>query len=341
MRKESITEINKDILRTKRAIIGLGCSFVEGGGAIDENIYKNYQWHLDMSKYPAFIWSLSEIDKKRLYKDFPDLRPTIGEQPNWIKHNINRSFTNVLAKKYFNGDYAAINLGRSGNGNRATIKDLYFYPDILWNEIKEKIVIFCPSGAERFDFIRDSSVSINDHPRWITMWPTEIPNQPFMSNLYAAYKAMIYSEKFEMIELLANVQELILWCKYHNAKLIITSAFSTKYTIENMINAIGTKIDRDNDGQLIQNSTTIENFDDTNLLVNMWPWTNMFYPDGELTFIDLAIKQEFPDNAERPHFYSFLGTGSPAGWVTPCAHPSAKAHDLFAQHLYNYIERIA
>lgn len=338
MLKESITEINDDILRTKRAIIGLGCSFTEAGGAIDEHIYKNYNWHIEFGKSASPIWSLSETDKNRLYKEFPDLIPTVGDQPNWKKHNVNRSFTNVLAKKYFNGDYAAINLGRSGNGNRAIIKSLYFYPDILWHEIKEKIVIFCPTGVERFDFINDSSEPMNDQNRWITIWPNEVANQDFMNKLYSAFKSMIHSEKFEIIELLANVQELMLWCKYHNAKLIITSAFSSKYTMENMRNAIGSKIHRDKDRQIIQNSITNDNSIDTNFLVNMWPWNNMFYPDGELTFMDLAVKQECPDLSTRPHWFSFGGTGSPNGWVTPCAHPGVKTHDLFAQHLYNYIE---
>ena len=62
----------------------------------------------------------------------------------------------------------------------------------------------------------------------------------------------------------------------------------------------------------------------------------MFYPDGEKTFADAVTAKE---NIKDDHFFNYLGTGSPNGWITACAHPSAKGHDYFAQLLYNHITK--
>jgi hypothetical protein len=40
---------------------------------------------------------------------------------------------------------------------------------------------------------------------------------------------------------------------------------------------------------------------------------------------------------KQDHYMQFLGKGSPEGWITSCSHPSQKAHELFAKHLYKHI----
>jgi hypothetical protein len=66
----------------------------------------------------------------------------------------------------------------------------------------------------------------------------------------------------------------------------------------------------------------------------------MFEPDDMPTFVDMTLKQEFKHtNPLKYHFWSFIGKGTPNNWLTPCAHPSAKAHDLFAKLLHEHLTK--
>ena len=145
-------------------------------------------------------WNLTSDDKKRLLDSYPDVTLSKGTV-DFLQHEYNNSFVNVLAKKYFNGDYAAINLGRTGCGNRATIKELHYYPDILWDDIEEHIVIYCPSGLERFDFIDDMWHDPNNHGRWKAMWPNEMTEDSGRAKLWSGYRQHVHSDKYDVLEL--------------------------------------------------------------------------------------------------------------------------------------------
>lgn len=337
MFKSQIAQINKDIKRTKRAIIALGCSFVQGSGAFSEDIYKNYKWK-PLVTGEHIQWELSKSDQQQLISQYPEINIQIGtDQPNLSLHQYNNAFVNVLAKKYFNGDYAAINLGIAGCGNRATIKELHYYPDILWDEIEEHIVIFCPSGMERMDFISDEYHDPNSHNRWKAMWPRELDEISSRADLWRGYANHIHSRKFQVLEQIAIIQELLLWCKYKKARLIITPAFSTAYDKDLFKDDLLTHITRNHTGDITNHSRIFVQDFSVDDMLDMWPWANMFKPDGCPSFADLTVKQEFGKEWETKHFYSYVGLGSPEGWITPCAHPSAKAHDVFAQQLYKHI----
>ena len=335
--KEVIPSINATIRKTKKAIIALGCSFVEGQGAISEEVYNKYSWNGQQHGYPAVSWSLSKSQQDELSKEFPEITISNEGQPQFFLHEYKNSFVSVLANKYLNGEYAAINLGTAGCGNRATIKELYFHPDILWNELEEIIVIYCPSGAERFDFADDANFELNTHRNWVAMWPNINDFRGPRRNLWQGYKEALYSDKSEILEQIANVQELILWCKSKNARLIITPAFQDVYNKEHFKSVLSKEIIRDQERRL--KSEQPDKLDVT-ALMDLWPWDRMFAPNGCPTFVDLVMQQEFPENKMHPHFYSFIGTGTANKWLTPCAHPSPKGHDLFAKCLYEHIKGI-
>jgi hypothetical protein len=335
MRKEVIEQINEDIKRTKRAIISLGCSFVRGHGAIDDYIYKNYAYNTTKGSC-VVTWDLKNA--RSLVKEFPEIKILPHGGLDFYLHEDKNTFVNVLTKKYFEGSYASINLGISGSGNRATIKELYFYPDINWKELNEIVVIYCPTGAERFDFIDDQYHRLNDHARWYSSWPRFLEEKTPENILWRGYAEAVYSTKQEIIEQISHIQELLLWCEHKNAKLIIVPSFSNYYNRENFIGSTCQQIYRDSNRKIIKEPEYLEsNWQSAVELADMWPWDKMFYPDGNPTFMDLVMKQEFPDAEMVPWFYEFAGVGSPNMWVTPCCHPSAKAHDLFAKHLHEHI----
>jgi hypothetical protein len=345
MHYDVIPKINQDIKRTKKAVVGLGCSFVEGHGAIDQWLWDTYHnpkpyEHKSGIPFDYNSWELEEKDIKIVTEKYPDIERRLAGSGSFkfINHENNNSFTSVLAKKYFNGEYAAINLGRRGNGNRATIKDLYYYPDVLWDEVEEFIVIFCPSGLERYDFIDDTAHTVNNHNRWVTMWPTSHNAGPPISNLWEAYRDSIWSDKFEVLEAIANIQELLTWCKWKKAKLVIVPAFMRYYNRNDFVKRVNQTIVKDSN--LKFSRRTINNVLNKEVFqtVDMWPWDKMFYPDGYPTFADLCMAQEKSlDWKDGPNFYSYLGYGTPDKWITPCGHPSTKGHDLLAKLLYQHI----
>lgn len=334
-----IPKVNKSIAKTKRAIIALGCSFAAGQGAIAEEIYKGHKWYYNPRPRCGVEWDKSSMGE--IVATFPDISIDSYQRLNFLEHEYNNSFVNVLCSKYFNNEYAAINLGRFGNGNRAAIKDLYFYPNLLWDELEEIIVIYCPSGAERFDFMNDVYHTLNEHGRWVTMWPQDISNGTGAINkLWTGYKEAIFSEKNEILEQIANIQELLLWCKHKKAKLIITPGFMRYYNRAEFITRISKIVRR----SIWSNITREEYRPKTDVdnaaidMVNMWPWDNMFLPAGYPTFADLCLAQDFPTTWENGQdFFSYIGKGSPNLWITPCGHPSAKGHDLFAKYLYQHL----
>lgn len=335
-----VDEINESLAKTKKAIISLGCSFVEGQGAIDQEIYTNYDWTMRQTGVPMEA-KMSEAERNELLSKYPILKFD-GANINWTDMEYKNAFVNVLCKKYFKEQYTPINLGLRGRGNRATIKSLYFWPSINWHLAEEIIIIYAPSGPERFDFINDE---FREHGQFHCMWPwwKDKDDGP-RKTLWKGYNEALYSEKFAILEQISNVMELQNWCKVHNAKLIITPAFDQGYTRESFNTILKDIVERTSEQELKtfkkrDQGPTENRFHPMELetfekIVDMWPWDKMFYPQGAKTFMELCLKQEGITNKG---YWDYNGKGTPNGWVTVCCHPSAKAHDLFAKELYNHI----
>lgn len=344
MHSELIPQINNGILKNKKVVITLGCSFVEGQGAVDLKIWENY--YKKRTTHNPNAWAFTKEQQREIIKEFPYVRLN-QHDPNILDftfHEVANSFGHVLCKKYFNDEYTCINLGRRGNGNRASIKDLYFYPDILWNKIKEIIVVYCPSGPERYDFLDDQGQYVNQHGRWVTIWPGGYRSEPpYTKNsspqdiVSYGINSALYSEKGAIMEQIVHMQELLLWCKHHKAKLIVTPGFMQTYNKDHFKTVLNKVITRNGNREITYERDNELDPKEVEKVVNMWPWENMFYPNGEPTFADLAMSQEHTVDRSKYWFYNFEYEGTPDMWITPCAHPSIKAHDLFAECLYKHI----
>ena len=336
---QQIEKINSDIDRTRKAIITLGCSFTQGQGAVDDSLYEEYDWHFERVGVPiAPIVTPSQ--QQEILKKYPNVNIAF-DKLDFTFMEYDNAFGNVLCSKYFNNEYACINFGNRGCGNRATIKELYFHPELHWHNLDEIIVIYCPSGFERLDLVNDNWFS---HNHWVCTWPHYKDVVPGPRKLLSeGYAKRVHSTKFEIIEQISHVQELLTWCKEKNAKLIITPAFDRRYTRGHFSSNLFDSYGRDIEGNL--NVVTKESNPDPRVmselkrLLNLWPWEKHFFPDNFPTFADLCMGQEFPDDWESRHFFHYNGIFSPNKWITSCAHPSAKGHDLFAKKLYEHIQK--
>lgn len=347
-----VREINESLKKTKKAIIALGCSFVEGQGAVDQYLYDDYEWQLKVVGVPMEP-VFSREERSKILTKHRELISYSKDGYDWTFMEYKNSFVNVLCKKYFEGQYTPINFGLRGRGNRASIKSLYFWPQIEWKTIEEMIVIYVPSSPERFDFVNDE---FYENRQFQCIWPNwkDINEDPRRS-LWKGYGEAVYSNKSALLEQISNIVELKTWCEYNRAKLVITPAFDKIYSRNNMLDGLKEIVLRD-DNQKVRvyfpgNSKNIEKvrekhhynseyFETLEKLVDMWPWETMFQPESCETFIDLCLKQEGLNKPNDPGFWDYRGVGTKNNWITVCCHPSAKGHDLFAMRLQEHISKL-
>lgn len=328
-----IVEATKDLKKTKRAIVAIGCSFVQGQGAVNDELYENYKWHYKGPGHPL-VPLIDSKTTRSLFKKYKNLKLGFDRKIDFTFMEYENAFVNVLCKKYFKGRYTPINLGIRGCGNRASIKELYFN-SIDWDSLDEIIVIYVPSGLERFDFINDNN---SEHFRWVCMWPhyENIDKDTARRSLWEGYSRALYSEKFQVLEQIAHVQELLSWVNFKNAKLIVTPGFDRRYNKTYFKKMLEDTINRQND-EIVKETTFFNGKHSDGKFIELFPWNNFFKPQGHETFADLAMAQESNLKDKNDYYFQFMGKGSTDRWITPCAHPSQKAHDLFAQELYTHI----
>ena len=332
MYNSQIKQINKDLAKKGKAIVSIGCSFVQGQGAINDEIFDNYEFK-NIHGQPLHL--ANPKDAKSILSEYPSLSST-HEAIDFTFMEYENAFVNQLATHELRGKYVPINFGQRGNGNRASIKELYFN-DINWNFCREIIVIYCPSGIERFDFVNDTN---RDHFRWVSMWPFDNDSKGPEKELWQGYKEALYSDKMAIIEQIGHVQELMTWCRLHNAKLIITPGFDRRYDKEYFANELSMIVERISQEMTEYTKPSMFKKDPfVDRYLNLWPWDKMFKPMGYETFADLAINQEPDVENKKELYFQFQGNRSPLGYITACSHPGQKAHALFAKCLAKHIKR--
>jgi hypothetical protein len=296
----------KDIIERKKnkpkILIGLGDSFTQGQGACSVELWEKYNWDLGTS---------SEIDNYDL-----------------LKSSYENSWVNKICENYLT-EYTPINLGMTGRGNRAAVKELYLHPDLQMEKSKEIIVVFMLTGMERFDFI---DKEFFEHVHYRTMWPNN------NSKLSSGYFEEVWSDKFGVIESLLSIAEVKMWCKLYDAKLFLISAFSPNFNRNYFFNTlIG-------DGKENKNYL-YKNKDYTNLLLNSnIDWDDFIRPNNFNCVTDflchLENREDLISLSSPHHYYEYaygLDKMSPNGYITKCAHPSNKGHEKIAELIHNEI----
>ena len=287
------------ITEDSKLLIGIGDSFCAGRGACSIELWEKYGW-----------------DMERMY----------GEGGAEVEEsNYANSWVNQLCKNHM-PDWTPLNLGMSGKGNRFAIKELMVNPLLGIEKAKEKIVVFAVSGFERFDLAKD----LVGEEHFTTQWP-----------MYGDYKEKklgyseltlengdsLYSEKFVISEFILNIIELMNWCKLHNAKLLLISAFTPEFNKNHFIDVLSSNV-----------TSTLGQMKLDELIWSI-PWERIIRPLGFSCITDMLMHLEGWDK-DLPG-YGFrnmkIETIGPNGYMTKCQHPSEKGHKLLAEIIYDHI----
>ena len=287
------------ITEDSKLLIGIGDSFCAGRGACSIELWEKYGW-----------------DMERMY----------GEGGAEVEEsNYANSWVNQLCKNHM-PDWTPLNLGMSGKGNRFAIKELMVNPLLGIEKAKEKIVVFAVSGFERFDLAKD----LVGEEHFTTQWP-----------MYGDYKEKklgyseltlengdsLYSEKFVISEFILNIIELMNWCKLHNAKLLLISAFTPEFNKNHFIDVLSSNV-----------TSTLGQMKLDELIWSI-PWERIIRPLGFSCITDMLMHLEGWDK-DLPG-YGFrnmkIKTIGPNGYMTKCQHPSEKGHKLLAEIIYDHI----
>lgn len=287
------------ITKDTKLLIGIGDSFCAGRGACSIELWEKYGW-----------------DMERMY----------GEGGAEVEEsNYANSWVNQLCKNHM-PDWTPLNLGMSGKGNRYAIKELMVNPLLGIEKAKEKIVVFAVSGFERFDLAKD----LVGEEHFTTQWP-----------VYGGYKEKklgyseltlengdsLYSEKFVISEFILNIIELMNWCKLHNAKLLLISAFTPELNKNHFIDVLSSNV-----------TSTLGQMKLDELIWSV-PWERIIRPLGFSCITDMLMHLEGWDK-DLPG-YGFrnvkIETIGPNGYMTKCQHPSEKGHKLLAEIIYEHI----
>jgi hypothetical protein len=296
--QEKKININED----SKILIGLGDSFTQGHGACDIKVWEKYKW-----------------DDKKMYNEyFHDV----------VESGFENSWVNQLCKNHLKG-FIPINFGLSGRGNRAAAKELYLHPELNIELAKEKIVVYMLTGYERFDFVnKDYEVG---HHKFNTMWPTNDCGND-LRTVGNEYMNHVWSDRMGLIELLLNIAEVKNWCKVHNAKFILTSAFTPTINKQFMTDHII--------GDLLYGKES-----HVEKLVNIIDWDEFFYPDGFRCITDYLLSLEertdLINEFSSWNYYEYAyghKKMTPNGYITKCAHPSDNGHKEIAKLLYEHIK---
>ena len=287
------------ITEDTKLLIGIGDSFCAGRGACSLELWEKYGW-----------------DMERMY----------GEGGAEVEEsNYANSWVNQLCKNHM-PDWTPLNLGMSGKGNRYAIKELMVNPLLGIEKAKEKIVVFAVSGFERFDLAKD----LVGEEHFTTQWPVYggYKEKKFgYSELTLENGESLYSEKFVISEFILNIIELMNWCKLHNAKLLLMSAFTPEINKNHFIDVLSTNV------------TSVLGQMKLDELIWSVPWDRIIRPLGFSCITDMLMHLEGWDK-DLPG-YGFrnvkIDTIGPNGYMTKCQHPSEKGHKLLAEIIYEHI----
>ena len=256
-----------------KTIITIGDSYTQGVGA-----YTEESWNLFGD---SIIYSQYELEPVRRQDE---------KLYSWPAQLIRNHMP----------DYDLINVGVRGNGNRASVRSLYFIDKQELQAITEGYLIFLLSGWVRFDFI------VN--PKAFYKFKTVYPNTGTGDMTYDIYAEKLYNKESEIAETLCCIVEAQNFAKAYNLKFIFAHGFDKGgYHNIDFNNPISCLIDP---------SCYMKSFGDK--------------PSALDYIMSLDVE---PNNID---YYKTVKRHTK--YLTNCLHPTIQGHQIIAQQFYNFIQ---
>lgn len=283
-------------------VIGLGDSFTQGIGAYTDATWNKFNGKIDIhSKDPALLLEQAE--------------------GSWLAQ---------LCRNHMPG-WKPVNYGVSGCGNRAAFKEIYLYPEIELANANKGIVIYMMTGLERFDFFNKINRGVVNN--FQTMWPNYWDPSASAPELWKAYSDTIYNDNFMAGECLLTLLEAQTFCRAHNFKLIVTSAFDQRINKDWMYKSLGVGLFRKSPKKL----------------VDQFDWNTFYSPSRSraylpdinyISFLEYLLDLEGNRDMIQGSFWEhYTNLARPSKYVTNCAHPTRLGHTMIAESLFDHIAK--
>jgi len=292
---------NNEINENSKLLIGIGDSFCAGSGSESIETWERNEWDVEKVRY----------DKIRQDESYEN------------------SFVNQICKKHL-PDYAPINLGVSGKGNRFAIRELFLNPTLNLEIAKEKIVVFVVSGFDRLDIVNDIVEKNSRSNHSTTLWPfyKKSENKIGYCELTTSSGESIYNEKFVVSELMMDFFTLINWCQLHNAKLLFVSGFTPELNMKHFLRWLVNNDDDDFDKIL------------SSKLISKIPWHRQVKPMGFDCITSMLLHLEKRDDLIPNYGFRNFNPEkiTEHGYMSKCQHPTKKGHELLCDLIYEEIK---
>lgn len=356
-KSRDLKKIEAGLKEKKKAFIGLGCSFVEGQNAFDDEIYDNYSPDYDNLRYSFLKFDIDT--RAKLVQRHEGLKLVYRHDDYEVDAEDMQSknaFTNQICERHL-ADYHPVNMGSRGNGNRCSISRLLYYP-FDWKQCDDIIVNLCLSGIARYDHVYDTykhegKFTCDHRTTWPNKWEDKECAENSWKMLENATHHALWSEKEQVNRLLIDVGNLKNWCDAHGAKLVLTTAFEPfSYKKDFMRKVLLSEVHRKEDGTVRQTlePEQIRTFQQTEHHKQLWkeheemverrldafPWDCFVKLGGAEDFSSMALKNE---GLENQSMYEVIKTGKETKnrWMLKCGHPGEKAHKQYADFLFDEI----
>jgi hypothetical protein len=281
-------------------IIGLGDSFTQGNGAYTDATWNKFNGKID----------------------------THTQDPELLLEQADGNWLAQLCRNHM-PSWKPVNYGVSGCGNRAAVKALYMHPEIKLANANTGIVIYMMTGLERFDFFNKLNRHIINN--FQTMWPNYWDPGATAPELWKAYFDSIYNDKFMAGECLLNLLEVQEFCRSHNFKLIVATAFDQRINRDWLYRSLG--------GHMFKQSPK--------KLVDQFDWSTFYNPirprtilpdSNYISFLEYLLDLEGNRDMIHGRFWEHYTTlDKPNKYITNCAHPTRLGHAVIAESLFDHI----
>ena len=342
LKSKTVSKINQDLEKTKKAVVVLGCSYAVGQGAFDEPLLEKLKPIRDDS-LGSSSWDYkkkghSDLDLLESSKDF--FCPYSNGFMDTAHMELNNSFLSQIAQMHNETHeekkVTPINLGHAAHSNNAAVERIFRYP-IDWHKCEEITVIWSYTDINRFCVpVRTGANYDIIHADYQSIWWTTEQTKPYedqgkwppgdnKKEFYYHYTQNVFSDQSNAWRFLQEANTLKQWIKqFSKANLVIFPAFtpvSPKMLNKEMVpDKIAT-----NDKDFL-----------TGTIDTLYP---KHFDLGYDSFLDFCLSQENIDPDEHADYikngggFGMLHKIFHGGYVSPCGHPGIKGHTELAKWL--------